>query len=862
MTTFVPYSVEQIASVFPGYRVHHLIGAGGMGAVYQATQLSLDRLVAIKVLPPEFVQDPALRALFEGEAKAMARLNHPNLIAVYDFGEIGDIPFIIMEYVHGCCLHDSVNGLAVHPAEATRVILGVCAGLAYAHQHDIVHRDIKPANILLNPQAEPKIGDFGLAKRSGRCASESAPAFGSVHYSAPEVMQVAAEWDARVDIFSVGVVLHELLTGRCPNDDPRPASIIAGCDVRFDAIIRRATMPVPAMRYSSIQEMATDLAAIHSPSNVPGAATAMGRQVQARSERNLQMPVSRNRAASAHPEAGRLSPKTRSSRPSFAIWMILGLVALVAAFAFFRKRHSAAGDLTNNKMDAEAVTTEKTADSKPEIAVDDPSASRPGKSGDPQPEKPDVAVNKGSGSGVREDPGADPLTGQTMNESSGILKPPDKATDPVWVSFLTEIKELDEDIANLRTGAQETEGEFNRKYRLALVKLRNNAKTSGRQDAILAADEAISALDKGQAPTGNSSNAAVKEVENVYLKTWPTVRAQILARTEKWVGGTAPERFGRLDTLVAEISKKYNTTDAKTAKTSLDEAKARAQNLVNALRISESFALIPAGSVAMGDPSAGAGSPLSVRMINVSDFCMAKREVTKAMWDEVRAWGLTHGYEDLAVGSGKAENHPVQMVTWHDVVKWCNARSQKEGMKPCYTFAGNIYKKGAENEIVCDWDANGYRLPTEAEWEKAARGGLVGKRFPWGDEPISHNLANFQNNGGETYQSGSTGMHPRWSGHNDGKLPYTAPVGSFTPNGYGLYDMAGNLVEWCWDWYGDYAAGEQTDPRGATIGTNRVLRGGCWDSKADTCGVAFRGEYFPFHSFSSIGFRVARKLSR
>jgi formylglycine-generating enzyme required for sulfatase activity len=423
------------------------------------------------------------------------------------------------------------------------------------------------------------------------------------------------------------------------------------------------------------------------------------------------------------------------------------------------------------------------------------------------------------------------------------------------------MKSLDEDIENFRTGTQETEREFNGKYRLALVKLRNNAKASGRQDTILAVDEALSALDKGQAPTGSSNNAAVKEVENVYLKTWPALRARIRVQTEKWVGETTPKRFKRLESLVAEISKRQNTTDAKAAKTALDEAKMRVRDLVNVHRVPEGFAMIPAGRGAMGDPPDGAGSALPLRAVDVSTFYMAKCDVSKALWDEVRAWGLTHGYKDLAAGSGKAAKHPVQTLTWHDVVKWCNARSEKEGLKLCYTVDGNAYMTGNENGVACDWEANGYRLPTEAEWEKAARGGLEGKRFPWGDKPISHKLANFKNQGGETYQSGSTGPHPLWSHHDDGNLPYTAPTGSFAPNGYGLYDMAGNMVEWCWDWYGDYAAGEQTDPRGAATGTNRVLRGGCWDSNADTCGVAFRGEYFPLHSFISIGFRVARSSS-
>jgi formylglycine-generating enzyme required for sulfatase activity len=269
------------------------------------------------------------------------------------------------------------------------------------------------------------------------------------------------------------------------------------------------------------------------------------------------------------------------------------------------------------------------------------------------------------------------------------------------------------------------------------------------------------------------------------------------------------------------------------------------------------MALIPAGSFTMGRTSGDTdtNAPPAVT-VNVSAFYMAKYEATKALWDEVRTWGLANGYTDLAAGAGKASNHPVQTITWFDIIKWCNARSEMEGLTPVYTVSG-VMKTGT-TAPVANWSANGYRLPTEAEWEKAARGGVSGQRFPWGDT-ISHSQANYSASSSYDYDlSGawSGGYHPTYA---TGSVPYTSPVGSSAANGYGLYDMSGNMWEWCWDWYGDltYENGS-TDPRGAASGSGRVCRGGSWATPATVSRAAYRSPSSPSNTSIIFGFRVAR----
>mgnify|MGYP000591346076 CR=1 FL=1 len=228
--------------------------------------------------------------------------------------------------------------------------------------------------------------------------------------------------------------------------------------------------------------------------------------------------------------------------------------------------------------------------------------------------------------------------------------------------------------------------------------------------------------------------------------------------------------------------------------------------------------------------------------------------MTKAEWDEVRDWAVGHGYTDLSAGAGKAANHPVQMVSWWDVLKWCNARSEKEGLLQCYGVGDSPIRTGTTVPDV-NWAAKGYRLPTEAEWEKAARGGLSGRRFPWGDT-ISHSQANYNSSSSYAYEaSPTTGSHPSYF---VGASPYTSPVGSFAANAYGLHDMAGNVWEWCWDWYGTYASGAQTDPKGTTSGTGRVVRGGNWYGNASDCRAADRDDNDPGNPPSFLGFRVVR----
>lgn len=254
-SSFEAPTLEALAELLPAYDIEAFVAQGGMGAVYKARQRSLDRDVAIKILPRELGEDPEFRQSFATEARAMARLNHPNLIGVYDSGDVAGMPYIVMEYVNGKSLYHSAYKLAVDPPQAVKIVKAICDGLAHAHENGVIHRDIKPANILLTPKTEPKIGDFGLARPAG--SDGPGLIMGTPGYTAPEVMRHPEHADRRADIFAVGVILYELLTGNIPPEEGHiaPPSTVVGCDPALDRICQQAMHVNPDCRYPSAQAM-------------------------------------------------------------------------------------------------------------------------------------------------------------------------------------------------------------------------------------------------------------------------------------------------------------------------------------------------------------------------------------------------------------------------------------------------------------------------------------------------------------------------------------------------------------------------------------------------------------------------------
>lgn len=263
-----PPAPSEIGRFFPQLEILECLGRGGMGVVYRARQPQLNRIVALKILAPEREAELAFAERFTREAQALARLNHPNIVTVHDFGKVENLYYLLMEHVDGASLRTLLRGGRITPQQALAIVPKICEALQYAHDQGVVHRDIKPENVLLDRQGRVKIADFGIAKIMGaEQPSQTADnqIVGTPHYMAPEQVETPATVDHRADIYSLGVVFYEMLTGELPIGKFTVPSQRVNVDVRLDEVVLRALEKEPERRYQHASEIKTDVEAVTAP---------------------------------------------------------------------------------------------------------------------------------------------------------------------------------------------------------------------------------------------------------------------------------------------------------------------------------------------------------------------------------------------------------------------------------------------------------------------------------------------------------------------------------------------------------------------------------------------------------------------
>ncbi len=272
----VPPGRPELVAAFPHLEVLELVGQGGMGFVFKARQPKIDRFVALKILPQSLAADPAFAERFTREGRVLARLSHPNIVAIHDFGESNGFFYLLMEFVDGVNLRQAMRVGRFTPAQALAIVPSICEALQFAHHEGILHRDIKPENILLDAKGRVKIADFGIAKIVGAEGGATRPAvsgpgasltetgnvLGTLHYMAPEQLEHPQDVDQRADIYSLGVVFYEMLTGELPLGRFAPPSHKTPVDPRVDEVVLRALEKEREHRTQTAGEVKTQVETI------------------------------------------------------------------------------------------------------------------------------------------------------------------------------------------------------------------------------------------------------------------------------------------------------------------------------------------------------------------------------------------------------------------------------------------------------------------------------------------------------------------------------------------------------------------------------------------------------------------------
>jgi len=709
----------EVAKKLPQFQILELLGRGGMGVVYKARQVQLDRIVALKILPPVDALSPDFVARFMREARALAKLNHPNIVAVHDFGESNGLYFIVMEYVDGANLRQLQHERRLTPAEALAIIPKICEALQYAHEEGLVHRDIKPENLLIDTKGRVKIADFGLAKMLRRepldmTLTVSGMSLGTMRYMAPEQMDKPETVDHRADIYSLGVVFYELLTGELPMGHFELPSQKASVDARLDKIVLHALERHPERRYQQAREVQTDLETVAS---TPRSA------------------VAAEPTASVPPRRWQASPASRAKFWKYAPIVAGAVAVLLAVWSMLPRKTPPAVTPARPVVIAFAPVAATTP-----VAVATPASVAA---------TPPIALEEKSfrvtsilvGSGTT--PSLAVINGRAYSEGE-FVRMPKSSGFPVRV----RVQQIEKDNVVLQSGGK-----------TLVVPL--------------------------QRPEPNKNEGGIGETKTGVRNAGPRESA------------AAP----KTDTpLAAPI--KVETPIAAPAKVETLPAAPGANSL------GQRF--VPVGDV-----------EFCIWLTRVKDF----EQFAQATKLKSSAW--------RSPGFKQGPDHPVVNVTWQEAIAFCAWLTEKEhqaGVLPPNQF---------------------YRLPSDLEWSKAvglpaemgktpaARDMDIPDVYPWGAAwPPPAGAGN--------YTGEETGSDVAIKGYNDG-WRWTSPVGSFKPNQYGLYDMGGNVWQWCMDsWNAELPA--------------KVLRGASWycgkfkSSLLSSCRV----HAAPDSTTDNYGFRIVR----
>ncbi|MFA5257028.1 MAG: SUMF1/EgtB/PvdO family nonheme iron enzyme, partial [Opitutales bacterium] len=928
-TILGPSGQERPAELAAGFRlgdyeIERQLGAGAMGEVYLARQVRLDQRYALKVLPAALTQSADFERRFASEGRALAMLDHPNIVRVHNAGEDGGRHFLAMQYVDGGSLEErlSASGGRLSEGETRTILAQILSGLSYAHEKNVVHRDLKPANILLNSDGSCKISDFGLAlvagdeymqsivQRSivasqlagyGRAKSLNPPAdpdatlldstsqggrtarrtsangdaaafVGTLDYMSPEV-RGGQSADARSDIYAVGVMAYQMLTGKKPLGMAKPPSKIApGISPKWDAWVGRcmeiessdrfqnanaaaAALPMPKRRRSFLPALFGAAALLCIASG--GALLFLNKPAQ---------PDVKPATVQEVPAAKPVKP-TSPEAPVPATVLLPGGLIVKSDPPGAEVRVGAAGVRNTPSIFSELAPREYpvTISLEGYDTVETKVLIEP----DRYLEMPMFSLRRSIGSMLLDSAPVD-LEWEIMDSPQGPQPPAMTGNTPKLLEkvptgdYLVEFRRAGwyPVRENVRVEAGKT-AKVHSEFKSGAISFSSNL-SGVTWEFVYGPNLKVLPVWDGTVPATLADLPPGEYSVEFSHAGWPVVRQSVTVLADRSVDAVGKFESGRIEVIsdplgagvidengdsigvtpliIAEaVPGSYEFTvihdDFKASGVSGDLTAGQTLRLACVLeKISGAMSgedwtvpdceiemkWIDSGRFVMGsppnEPKRDIDEGLQHRVTFKRGFWLGKYEVTQGQWEFVMG-------DNPSQFKGMGENAPVDQVSWEDAMAFCAKLTEIER-------AARRLPDGYE-----------YSLPTEAQWEYACRAGTT-TAFNYGDG-MDSSMANFDGN------------YPMGGGPDGVFLERTTPVGSYKPNAWGLYDMHGNVWEWCHDWYGPYPRDAVDDPLGPESGTYRIARGGCWFYGAWHCRSAYRNNAMPGIRDNSYGLRLA-----